>query len=107
VYRAFRPDLETPTRDDVIPTFIQFQGMPIPYIEPVDIANLAVFLGSDVSRYMTGQQIRIDAGASSDSRTDPCSSPSWGARRRFRQSRGAGASGSVTCGLAGVNPSSG
>jgi NAD(P)-dependent dehydrogenase (short-subunit alcohol dehydrogenase family) len=63
VYRAFRPDLENPTRDDVIPTFIQFQGMPIPYVEPVDIANLAVFLGSDESRYITGQQIRVDAGA--------------------------------------------
>jgi len=37
--------------------------MPIPYIELVDVANLAVFLASDESRYITGQQIRIDAGA--------------------------------------------
>jgi hypothetical protein len=33
------------------------------YIEPVDNANLAVFLASDESRYVTGQQIRIDAAS--------------------------------------------
>ena len=37
--------------------------MPIPYVEPEDIANLAVFLASDESRYITGQQIRVDAGS--------------------------------------------
>jgi len=37
--------------------------MPIPYVEPVDIANLAVFLASDDARYITGQQIRVDAGS--------------------------------------------
>jgi SDR family mycofactocin-dependent oxidoreductase len=63
VYKAFRPDLENPTRDDVIPAFTHFQGMPIPYVEPVDIANLAVFLASDEARYITGQQIRVDAGS--------------------------------------------
>jgi SDR family mycofactocin-dependent oxidoreductase len=63
VYKAFRPDLGNPTREDVAPAFVQMQGMPIPYVEPVDIANLAVFLASDESRYITGQQIRVDAGA--------------------------------------------
>jgi NAD(P)-dependent dehydrogenase (short-subunit alcohol dehydrogenase family) len=37
--------------------------MPIPYVDPVDIANLAVFLASDESRYVTGQQIHVDAGS--------------------------------------------
>jgi len=37
--------------------------MPVPYVEPVDVANLALFLASDESRYITGQQIRVDAGA--------------------------------------------
>jgi NAD(P)-dependent dehydrogenase (short-subunit alcohol dehydrogenase family) len=63
VYKAFRPDLENPTREDVAPAFVQMQGIPISYVEPVDIANLAVFLASDESRYITGQQIRVDAGA--------------------------------------------
>ncbi|GFG83975.1 mycofactocin-coupled SDR family oxidoreductase [Mycolicibacter algericus] len=63
MYGIFRPDLEHPTREDVEPAFTHFQAMPIPYIEPVDVANLAVFLASDEARYITGQQIRVDAGA--------------------------------------------
>lgn len=63
LYSIFRPDLDKPTRDDAEPAFTFFQAMPIPYIEPVDVANLAVFLASDEARYITGQQIRVDAGA--------------------------------------------
>lgn len=63
VYRMFCPDIENPTREDAEPRFVYFQGMPIPYIEPVDSANLALFLASDESRYITGQQIRIDAAS--------------------------------------------
>jgi NAD(P)-dependent dehydrogenase (short-subunit alcohol dehydrogenase family) len=67
IYSVFRPDLieagQQPTRDDVEPAFTYFQAMPIPYVEPEDIANLAVFLASDESRYITGQQIRVDAGS--------------------------------------------
>ena len=63
VYKAFCPDIEHPTREDAEPRFVYFQGMPIPYIEPVDSANLALFLASDESRYITGQQIRIDAAS--------------------------------------------
>ena len=63
LYGIFRPDLESPTRDDVIPAFTYFQAMPIPYVEPEDIANTALFLASDESRYVTGQQIRVDAGS--------------------------------------------
>jgi len=39
------------------------QAMPIPYIEPGDVSNLVAFLASDDSRYMTGLNIRLDAGA--------------------------------------------
>jgi NAD(P)-dependent dehydrogenase (short-subunit alcohol dehydrogenase family) len=39
------------------------QAMPIPYIEPQDVSNTVVFLASDDSRYITGMQLRIDAGA--------------------------------------------
>jgi SDR family mycofactocin-dependent oxidoreductase len=63
LYKVFRPDLDNPTLEDVLPAFTYFQMMPIPYVEPEDIANLAVFLASDESRYITGQQIRVDAGA--------------------------------------------
>jgi SDR family mycofactocin-dependent oxidoreductase len=63
LYRVFRPDLENPTREDAEVTFSLFQAMPVPYVEPEDIANLALFLASDESRYITGQQIRVDAGS--------------------------------------------
>jgi SDR family mycofactocin-dependent oxidoreductase len=63
LYQQFRPDLEHPTREDVLPAFTSFQAMPIPYVEPVDISNLVLFLASDESRYITGQQIRVDAGS--------------------------------------------
>jgi SDR family mycofactocin-dependent oxidoreductase len=63
LYSVFRPDIENPTREDVLPAFVSFQAMPIPWVEPVDIANLAAFLASDRARYITGQQIRVDAGS--------------------------------------------
>ena len=63
LYSMFRPDIENPTREDVEPAFTIFQAMPIPYVEPVDISNLVLFLASDEARYITGQQIRVDAGS--------------------------------------------
>jgi NAD(P)-dependent dehydrogenase (short-subunit alcohol dehydrogenase family) len=63
MYKTFRPDLEKPTREDAEVTFVVFQGMPIPYVEPNDISNVVLFLASDEARYVTGQQIRIDAAA--------------------------------------------
>src|SRR3974390_617796 len=63
MYKVFRPDLEDPTREDAELTFPLFQAMPVPWVEPEDIANLAVFLASEESRYITGQQIRVDAGS--------------------------------------------
>ncbi|MGX7678883.1 mycofactocin-coupled SDR family oxidoreductase [Jatrophihabitans sp. DSM 45814] len=63
LYKVFRPDLENPTLDDVLPAFVEWQAMPIPFIEPIDISNLVLFLASEEARYITGQQIRVDAGS--------------------------------------------
>jgi SDR family mycofactocin-dependent oxidoreductase len=63
LYRLFRPDLEEPTREDAELAFTFFQAMPVPYVEPEDVANLALFLASEESRYITGQQIGVDGGA--------------------------------------------
>lgn len=63
IYQQFRPDLEHPARDDAEPAFNMFHAMPIPYVEPVDISNLVLYLASDEARYVTGQQIRVDAGS--------------------------------------------
>jgi SDR family mycofactocin-dependent oxidoreductase len=62
MYRAFRPDLEHPTREDAEPVFGVQQAMKIPYVEPEDISNAVLWLASDEARYITGMQIRVDAG---------------------------------------------
>ena len=36
--------------------------LPVPWVEPVDIANAVVFLASDQARYITGTQLVVDAG---------------------------------------------
>ncbi|UGQ11009.1 mycofactocin-coupled SDR family oxidoreductase [Yinghuangia sp. ASG 101] len=63
MYKMFRPDIENPTREDAEQAFPVQQAMPIPYIEPVDVSNAVVYLASDESRYVTGTQMRVDAGA--------------------------------------------
>jgi SDR family mycofactocin-dependent oxidoreductase len=62
MYRSFRPDLDHPTRQDAERAFPVQQAMPIPYIEPVDVSNAVLFLASDEARYITGMQLRVDAG---------------------------------------------
>jgi SDR family mycofactocin-dependent oxidoreductase len=62
MYRAFRPDLQHPTREEAELSFPVIQAMPIPYVEPEDISEAVVFLASDAARYITGQQLRVDAG---------------------------------------------
>ena len=61
---SFRPDLPAPvSRDDAEMAFVVFQAIPIPYVEPLDISNQVLFLASDESRYVTGLNVRVDAGS--------------------------------------------
>ncbi len=62
MYRSFRPDLENPTRADAEPIFGVQQAMKIPFVEPEDITNAVLWLASDEARYVTGLQMRVDAG---------------------------------------------
>ena len=62
MYAAFRPDLENPTREDAELTFPFINAMPVPYVEPEDVSEAVLYLASDAARYVTGQQLRIDAG---------------------------------------------
>jgi NAD(P)-dependent dehydrogenase (short-subunit alcohol dehydrogenase family) len=63
MYKAFRPDLENPTREDAELSFPAQQAFPVPYIEPGDISNAVLYLASDEARFVTGLQLRVDAGA--------------------------------------------
>jgi NAD(P)-dependent dehydrogenase (short-subunit alcohol dehydrogenase family) len=60
-YRQFRRDLDSPTREDAQQHFPIVHAMPIPYVEQDDISHAVVYLASDESRYLTGNQLRVDA----------------------------------------------
>jgi NAD(P)-dependent dehydrogenase (short-subunit alcohol dehydrogenase family) len=62
MYKLFRPDLENPTREDALPAFGAMHKMPVVTIPPRDISEAVLFFASDASRYITGAQLRVDAG---------------------------------------------
>ena len=62
MYKSFRPDLDNPTRADAEPVFGVQQAMQVNFIEPEDISNAILWLVSDEARYVTGMQLRVDAG---------------------------------------------
>jgi SDR family mycofactocin-dependent oxidoreductase len=62
IYRQFRRDLEHPTREDAEAVFGTIHPMPVPYVDPADITNAVLYLASEESRYVTGMQLRVDAG---------------------------------------------
>ncbi|SEH72332.1 SDR family mycofactocin-dependent oxidoreductase [Mycolicibacterium rutilum] len=62
MYRSFRPDLENPELKDAEPVFYVQQAMKVPWVEPVDISNAVLWLASDEARFVTGAQLRVDAG---------------------------------------------
>ena len=64
MYKLFRPDLESPTREEAEEAFPVMQAMPIPYVEPIDISNAALFLASDESSWISGANIVVDGGGS-------------------------------------------
>jgi SDR family mycofactocin-dependent oxidoreductase len=61
-YRQFRRDLAQPTREDAEKHFPIVHAMPVPFDEPDEISHAVVYLASDESRLMTGNQLRVDAG---------------------------------------------
>ena len=63
MYRTFRPDLDHPTREDAEPAFGRMHKLPVNTLDPADISEAVLYLASDASRYVTGLQLRVDAGA--------------------------------------------
>lgn len=61
-YKRLRPDLDNPTEEDAIEVLTARNLLPVPWVEPVDVANAAVFLASDQARYITGTRLVVDAG---------------------------------------------
>ena len=61
---AFRPDLEYVTREQFAEAARSMNMLPIPWVEPVDVANACLFLASDEARYVTAVTLPVDAGNS-------------------------------------------
>jgi NAD(P)-dependent dehydrogenase (short-subunit alcohol dehydrogenase family) len=59
-----RPDslqgLLTEGRPDLIPIFLN--ALPVVMTDAADVSNAVLFLVSDESRYVTGLELKVDAG---------------------------------------------
>lgn len=64
-YNLFAPDLPEPerTKEALLPRFRDLNSLPVPWVDPRDISNAVLWLASDESRYVTGLEVRVDAGS--------------------------------------------
>ncbi|MEV5433098.1 hypothetical protein [Streptomyces sp. NPDC052701] len=77
MHRMFRPDLENPTREDAEQVFPKFPATPAPYAEPIDVSHAVAHPASDESRFVTGAQLRVDAGQRSSTASELCPCHGW------------------------------
>jgi NAD(P)-dependent dehydrogenase (short-subunit alcohol dehydrogenase family) len=64
VSSAFRPGLDrAPTRAEFADAARSMNMLAVPWIDPLDVANAALFLASDEARYITAITLPVDAGA--------------------------------------------
>src|SRR5215213_7429125 len=63
VRSAFRPDLEGVTREQFAEAACSKNMLPIPWVEPLDVANACLFLASDEAGYITAVTLPVDAGS--------------------------------------------
>jgi hypothetical protein len=59
MYKAFRPDLQNPTREEAEVVFPLIQGFPIPYVEPKDISPCRSLLAMIRGKRTTRQHSRF------------------------------------------------
>lgn len=61
-YKLFRPDKQSPTREDFEAAARTLNRMPVALTEPIDITNAVLYLVSETGRYVTGTTHVVDAG---------------------------------------------
>jgi SDR family mycofactocin-dependent oxidoreductase len=62
MYRLFDPAATAPTSDIAARVFKAEHALPVPWVEVEDVSNAVLFLASDESRYVTGTELKVDAG---------------------------------------------
>ncbi len=60
--KMFAEFLGVETVEQTGEVFAQMNAFPIPWVEPIDIANAVLFLASEEARYVTGLTLYVDAG---------------------------------------------
>lgn len=61
-FKLFLPDVEHPTKEQAAPIFATTNALPVPWVQSIDISNAVLFLASDEARYVTGTELKVDAG---------------------------------------------
>ncbi len=61
-YALFRPDLGDPSAEDVADAFGTLNPMGVPWLQPSDMADAALFLASEEARYITGVSLDVAGG---------------------------------------------
>jgi SDR family mycofactocin-dependent oxidoreductase len=61
-WKLFTPDAADPSRESMAPPMQAMHGLPIPWVEPRDIADAVAWLVSDEARYVTGVALPVDGG---------------------------------------------
>src|SRR5215472_17212700 len=51
------------TVEEIRSLYLARRALPVPWVEPVDIANAVLFLASDEARYITGISLPVDLGS--------------------------------------------
>lgn len=62
MYALFAPDIQNPTKEDVVPGFTSLNALPIPWVQVEDISEGMLYLAAESGRYITGETISIAAG---------------------------------------------
>jgi SDR family mycofactocin-dependent oxidoreductase len=62
MYHAFRPDLESPTKEEMIPSLETKSPMGVPWLEPSEVSEAVLYFASDEAKWVTGQQLKLDGG---------------------------------------------
>ena len=61
-YDVFRPEIESPSKEDATEVFRTMQVLPTDWLEPRDVSEVIAWLASDAARFITGTAIPVDAG---------------------------------------------
>jgi NAD(P)-dependent dehydrogenase (short-subunit alcohol dehydrogenase family) len=62
MYHTFRPDLDAPTREDMIPALVEKSPMGMAWLPPGHVSEAVLYFASDDAHWVTGQQLVLDGG---------------------------------------------